>query len=384
MKLVATAVLLGFVVVLSAGCSDSSFPTAPSLSPSGSPGNTISVAKSAVADLKSSGIPTKINGVELTTIRGWFANIYPWPFTPETSTVYPVPWLWPSGGYQTVSNIVEQNRQLESYGSGADILTINPREFLQNDVDFYNRTYLNNGSRPFFILTDGPISNASGPYEINVADFKQTIDLLFKNVIIPHQSRYVTVNGKAVIYLWASDNLRGLAGAIEEVKKEYPVFFLGGDHLPNNAEDQSRIRALDGIMLYTLGGTANYMKAIQDYYGFSFAMRRVIRQVQSETGKKLLFIPIFQAAYDSTKVPGRTAPPMYPRTKEEMEYHAQLVRDSMWSLYDGIGPFVIYSEMPEGGAVIESQCLPETVDQPGRYVGCGTGRLEVLKKFFGK
>jgi hypothetical protein len=37
----------------------------------------------------------------------------------------------------------------------------------------------------------------------------------------------------------------------------------------------------------------------------------------------------------------------------------------------------------EGGAVIESECLPQTEDRPGRFVGCGTARLSILKSFFG-
>jgi len=53
-------------------------------------------------------------------------------------------------------------------------------------------------------------------------------------------------------------------------------------------------------------------------------------------------------------------------------------------VYDPIGPFVVFSELFEGAAVIESQCVSDTVDKRDRYVGCGTGRLDVLNTNFGR
>jgi hypothetical protein len=56
----------------------------------------------------------------------------------------------------------------------------------------------------------------------------------------------------------------------------------------------------------------------------------------------------------------------------------------MGTVYDPIGPFVVFSELFEGAAVIQSQCVSDTVDKRDRYVGCGTGRLDVLNTFFGR
>ncbi len=113
--------------------------------------------------------------------------------------------------------------------------------------------------------------------------------------------------------------------------------------------------------------------------------------MEVETGKRYLFIPTFQAAYDDTNViPKRGNPPMYARSRDEVKYHAEMIRSGMGSVYDfSAGPFTIYSELPEGAAVIESQCLLAsasqlaTTDTPGRFYGCGTGRLQILKEYFG-
>ena len=75
---------------------------------------------------------------------------------------------------------------------------------------------------------------------------------------------------------------------------------------------------------------------------------------------------------------------MYARNVNEVKYHAELIKEGMVAgIYDSVGPWVVYGELPEGAAVIESQCLPETVDRSGRFVGCGTARLGILKEYFG-
>jgi len=74
---------------------------------------------------------------------------------------------------------------------------------------------------------------------------------------------------------------------------------------------------------------------------------------------------------------------MYARGINEVKYHAEMIRNGMGNIYDLAGPFVVYSELPEGAAVIESQCRPDTLDRPGRWVGCGTARLQILKEYFG-
>ncbi len=70
---------------------------------------------------------------------------------------------------------------------------------------------------------------------------------------------------------------------------------------------------------------------------------------------------------------------MYPRSREEVIAHAQMIRDGILGdrIFDSIGPFVVYSENFEGGAVIQTQPQEE---QPGQYHGYGTSRLEILKE----
>jgi len=68
-------------------------------------------------------IPPLTGGLEIEDIRGWFANIYPWKYMPNVSTVFPVRSLWTQpNDYQSPADIARQNAVLEEYGSGADVL----------------------------------------------------------------------------------------------------------------------------------------------------------------------------------------------------------------------------------------------------------------------
>lgn len=384
--------LLPFVFVLVlAGCDecDKSSPTNPS-SVNGS--SAVNNAKEAINDVVST--PARINGVELTTLHGWLANIYSvWGYLPDQNTVHPVPSLWTPNLPQNSTQIIKQNRQLELYGAGALVVQFNPNP---NSGEFNYWKSIDMGalgsSKPFFVAYehinqgDGSryiptIGDKNMNIEQNRQTFRDDIDFIFKNVVLPAQGRYITINGRAVIYMWASVLMEGdFASLLDEVKKKYPVAFIGSGEGGNNID---RLKMFDGLMTYSLGGRANYLNAVESYNNDSANLRDVMRRVESETGKRMLLIPTFQAAYDDTKVPGRNNPQMYPRSKEEMKYHAELIRGGMGSIYDRIGPFVVYSELAEGAAVIESQCLPETLDRPGRFVGCGTARLEVLKEYFG-
>ena len=386
------------------GCEscDSSMPLSPTSisaenkSPTANP---ISEAKETMGEILGNGQPTEapkvINGVELMSIHGWWANIYPWDYIPEKSAVHPVSRLWTPYQKPSPFQMMEQCRQIKDFGGGAVVLEYSPNQ----NLDWHNYWLSNdfvNGCGSFFLLyehingtrfipaNDGP-KDMNNPYNRKV--FKDDIDFIFKNVIVPYQSRYITMNGRAVIYMWSSVQMTGdFASLLLEAKDKYPVFFIGSEGmlgLPKRPEDLERVKALDGFMEYSLGGPANYMKAVQDYRAGSYKWRQLLRNIEVETGKKHLLIPTFQAAYDDTKVPGRTNPAMYPRSLEEMEYHARLIKDAMGTVYDRVGPFVVY-ELPEGAAVIESQCTPETVNRRGRYTGCGLGRLEVLSKFFGR
>ncbi len=397
------AVFAGFFVVVMSlvfvGC-DNFTPDSPTSPSSVSlPGNfvqaQVSNAKDAVKNASVSSVPKSVNGVELATIRGWFANLYPWDYDPPQSAVHPVSFLWTPYQKPSPSQVADQCRQIKEFGGGTAVLEYNPNP-ANSDHNYWLSTGFANGCGPFFLLyehifgtrftpVNGGPKDMSNPY--NRKAFKDDIDFMVNNVIIPNQTRYVTVSGRAVIYLWASVQMTGdFASLLEEVKKEYPVFFIGSGEIwvqPKGAENIARVKALDGFMEYTLGGRNNYLRAIQDYRRASFSWREYLRKLEVETGKRYVFIPTFQAAYDDTNVPGRNNPPMYPHSIDEIKYHAEMIRSGIGSVYDSAGPFVVYGELPEGAAVVESQCLPTTINTPGRFVGCGTGRLEILQEYFG-
>src|SRR5712691_4570998 len=93
-------------------------------------------------------IPARINGVEIEHIHGWFANIYPWPYLPSQTKVFPVRSLWARpNDYQSAADIVSQNELLAEYGSGADVLEYSPNPQLP-DHNQWLRTYFRNGAVP--------------------------------------------------------------------------------------------------------------------------------------------------------------------------------------------------------------------------------------------
>lgn len=364
-------------------------------------------------------IPARINGVELTTIKGWHANIYPWEYDPKTSAVHPVSSLWDPSKYQSPAQIIEQARQLDEYGSGADVLEFN---VCPSNPDY--NTWLSNGylgkyssvKRPFYILYEHIHGNCNyvefnGAKNMDLVQNRQAfaddMDFIVRNIVLRNESRYVTVNGLAVIFFWAATQMYGdFASLLQTIKVKYPVFLIGSVGVMSGGWDLMTLRnlsAFDGFMEYGLVNfdrdenglpkPDNYTKMVELYEEGSRRWRRIMRSLESQTKTKYIFIPTWQAAYDDTNLPDRNNPPMYPRTRAEMEHHAEVVKRGMTvprddlnkrTTYDNIGPFVVYNELPEGAAVIESQCLPQTLDRPGRFVGCGTVRLEILKKYFGK
>ena len=340
------------------------------------------------------GIPTRIDGLEIEEIRGWFANIYPWQYVPNVSTVYPVRSLWSRpNDYQSSADIARQNALLAEYGSGADVL-----EYRANpdapDHNQWLRTYFTNGDRPFFIAYEHifgtrlvPVDGAKDmDMRYNRQAFKNDIDAIVRNVVLPYQRRYVMHHGRAVIYLWAAWAMYGdFASLLDEVRATYPVAFIGTVGLMNPPTDPATLRnlsALDGFMEYGLYAPS-YEIMTATYAQNSGRWRRVIRGFQATTGRKYLFIPTFQAAFDNSKYTGGSGmPPMYPVDRREVLHHAEQIKQEFGTAYDPLGPFVVFSELIEGAAVIESQCISDTLDKRDRWVGCGTGRLDILKHYF--
>ena len=368
--------------------------------------------------ISSESIPTRIDGVELMTLKGWHANIYPWDYRPEWSTVHPVPSLWDPPKWdpfmeqyipqlQSPAQIMEQSRQLRKYGSGADVLEFNVAPGNQ-DYNHWLRTYLgDNSDRPFYILYEhinGTTNYAeySGEHNMgfyqNKKAFVDDIEFIVKNIVMPNRHRYVTVNGRAVIYMWAPSAMTGdFATLLQAVKLKYPVFFIGSvglaDRMPSDRQFLRTLGVLDGYMDYgtAIFDTENGVEKPDNYKTMTERYAANSKEWRKKIGDKLL-IPTFQAAYDDSNFPDRTTPLLYPRTREEMEHNAAVIKNGMTkvdaelgrTVFDNVGPFEVYSENYEGAAVIESQCLPQTMDRPGRFVGCGTVRLEISKKYFGK
>jgi hypothetical protein len=341
-------------------------------------------------------IPALAGGIDIEGIHGWFANIYPWKYVPNLSTVYPVRSLWARpNDYQSPADIARQNELLKQYGSGADVL-----EYSANpdapDHNQWLRTYFTNGTRPFFVAYEHVFGTRfipdNGAKDMNVRynriAFKNDIDSIYRNVIVPFQQRYVTYRGRAVIYLWAASAMYGdFASLLDEIRAEYPVAFIGSVglmQLPSDPAVLKNFMALDGFMEYGLYAPS-YDIMTATYTQNSGRWRRVIRGFQAATGRKYLFIPTFQAAFDNSKFTGGDGiPPMYPVSRAEAMHHAEVIKQEFGTAYDPLGPFVVFSELIEGAAVIESQCISDTLDKRDRWVGCGTGRLEILKQFFGK
>jgi hypothetical protein len=341
-------------------------------------------------------LPTRIDGVEIEQIHGWFANIYPWKYLPNVSTVFPVRALWGRpNDYQSGADIAAQNQLLAEYGSGADVLEYSPNPDLP-DHNQWLRTYFRNGSRPFFVAYEHVFGTRLIPengakdmsLRYNRAAFTNDIDAIVRDVVIPFQHRYVTSHGRAVIFLWAAGAMYGdFASLLDEVRATYPVVFIGSVGLMHLQTDPSVLRnfkALDGFMEYGLYAPS-YDEMTSTYAQNSGLWRRMIRGFQAETGRKYLFIPTFQAAFDNTKFTGgEGSAPMYPQSRGEVIHHAERIKEEFGTVYDPIGPFAVFSELIEGAAVIESQCISDTLDKRDRWVGCGTGRLDILNSVFGK
>ena len=235
----------------------------------------------------------------------------------------------------------------------------------------------------------------SDPY--NRAIFTQDIDFMFREVIVPYVDYCVTKNGRAVVYLWNTENMLGdFASLLTSLKARYPIVFIGSEwHKPNesDAQEMARFDAMDGFMGYSIldpDNKGDYANAITQQYWSALVFRNFLRDYEAKhPGKYRLFIPTFQAAFDDSHFPGRSSAdgspktvPMYPRTREELFGAAQALKTSIDQehIFDNYGPMVVYNELFEGAAVIESQPYPAPDSQ---YHGFGLERLAIVKQFFG-
>lgn len=363
-------------------------------------------------------IPERVDGQEISNLYGWWAAIYSnWPFVPQQSTVWPVPSLstpsaWDAALPQSPAELRRSAEQLNEYGSALDILEFNPNpeypDFVRwkqgylAQIDRLGRVFMLgyehiNGTRlhQLDVSTNAtPTFDMSDPY--NRAIFTQDVDFMFREVIVPYIDYYVTMNGRAVIYLWNTENMLGdFASLLNEIKARYPVAFIGSEtHKPRDgdAAATARVDALDGFMAYSVldpDNEGNYSRAMTEQYWSSVVFRDFLRAYEAQhPGRYRLFIPTFQSAFDNSRYPGRSnadgspkTVPMYPRSRDELFGAAQTVKTAMSQqhIYDAYGPLVVYNELFEGAAVIESQPYPAP---PSQYHGFGLDRLAIVKQFF--
>ncbi|HXD72866.1 MAG TPA: hypothetical protein VN628_03990, partial [Vicinamibacterales bacterium] len=288
---------------------------------------------------RAAAIPDRIDGREINDIYGWWAAIYPnWPFVPTLASVWPVPKLWnPSATWsdlipQSPAQIRMSAEQLNAYGSAVDVLEFNPNpaypDFVQwkqgyfSQIASINRPFIVgyehvNGSRFHPIGAEGKAAiqfDMNDPF--NRAVFTEDIDFIFREIIQPYSAWCVTSNGRAVIYLWATENMLGdFASLLNDVKARYPVMFIGSEwHKPDDtdAEKIARMDALDGFMAYSVldpDNQGNYAHAITEQYWSALVFRNWLRDYEAKhPGRYRLFIPTFQAAFDDSRFPGRQLP----------------------------------------------------------------------------
>jgi len=332
-----------------------------------------------------------------------------------------VPSLWTPSSWdatlpQTPAQIRRSAEQLTEYGSAADILEFNPnpdypdfvlwKQGYLSQIDRLGRAFMIgyehiNGTR-FRQLgisekNSTPTFDMSDPY--NRAIFTQDVEFLFSEVVVPYRDYYVTMNGRAVIYLWNTENMLGEFGSLlNEIKARYPVAFIGSEtHQPrdDDAAAMGRVDAMDGFMAYSVldpGNEGSYSRALTEQYWSSVVFRDFLRAREASSANVQhhyrLFIPTFQAAFDDSRYPGRSnadgspkTVPMYPKSRAELYGAAQSLKTAVSDehIYDSYGPMVVYNELFEGAAVIESQSYPAPSAQ---YHGFGLDRLSIVKQFF--
>ena len=363
-------------------------------------------------------VPSRVDGQDVSNLYGWWAAIYSnWPFVPQYSSVWPVPSLWTPSSFdaplpQSPVQIRLAAQQLTNYGSALDVVEFNPNPDYPDFV-LWKQGYLSQLDalgRPFMLAYEhingtrfhqlGVSKNATPTFDMsdpyNRAIFTQDIDFMFREVIVPYLDYYVTMDGRAIIYLWNTDNMLGdFASLLNDMKARYPIAFIGGEtHKPAEGDTaaMARIDALDGFMAYSaLDGEneGNYSRAMLEQHWGATAFHDFLRAYeQNHPGKYRLFIPTFQAAYDDSRYPGRSnadgspkTAPMYPKSREELFDAAQALKTAIAQerIYDNYGPMIVYNELFEGAAVIESQPYSAPASQ---YHGFGLDRLTIVKQFF--
>ena len=358
--------------------------------------------------------PREIQGVEITKVEGWLAIQYFWKYDPETSTVHPPEWLHEPWEFQTPTQVKWQTEIAVRYGSGADIVEFNPN-LDHSDYNQILSTYLTDcnpedgngaGGRAFMILLEhvfgtkfvvDEYGRADMSLEVNRQIFEGYIDFVWQNIIWPCRGRYLSWEKKALIYLWSMGDMTGdVPSLFDKMRAKYPIAFIGSLNIMYLETDESleavrSFQALNGFLEYihypVLATPEEkdkhriaYSRMVGLYLKNSLILRIQIGEWEERFKKKYLYFGSMTFAFDDTKVPERKGLhlPMYPLNEKEVRDFAEIIKRRGGKVASKM------NEYAEGDAVGLQKCLPETMDTPDRFVGCGSKRLEILAEYFGR
>lgn len=351
-------------------------------------------------------LPNRIDGVEFSSLKKpvVMTSRYPtWTYRPKWSTVIPIRGV--PGKPPDRRIIQEQNNELNEFNIDVDIIQFNPNPEVE-DWKILRQNYLPaQRDRPFFLLyehhfgtryrweQDGNVKfiNLGNPY--NRAVFFQDIEFMLANIAVPNRKQYVTFDGRAAIYMWATPIYKNAGPVFREAKKKYPVFLIGGEdpyHFPKRSDAIERVLALDAVMPYGTNRAGRYVgrynvmidEYIQGLYMWSLKLREY-----DSLHIKLFTTVMF--AFDHSNAPERRLPPFYPRSINDVVRLCKILRSfisinssAMYGKPDD-GVHVVYDELFEGSAI--EQSFPPQRNEPNwriRTELSGLTRLQLMKEFF--
>jgi len=335
-------------------------------------------------------------GVELLELDSLvvMTSRYPhWIYFPEHATVRSV--RKSAGDSAGLEVIRKQNRELNKYGIKVDLLSFKP----PFDLKQHRKNFLAvNSNRPFLLLYEHTTNRYSWSGNFidmrrkrNANIFFEDLEFMFEEIIIPFRKRYVTMNGKALIYMWASPVMKNFAPVLKKAKKKYPVAIIGGERpfrIPRKNDDIRRVKELAAVM--------PYMTRKDSYRTMSKEYRLAAREWRSFLNRAAPGTRLFATyviAFDKRLVrdPSASPAPMYPTVKQAIN-HAKRIRSIVGGVFDGVVNVTSYDEYYEGAAI--EQSLPPKEFDPRLPKGflyrgrmnrlSGTKRLEVIRDYLSR
>jgi len=361
------------------------------------------------APAQSQEFPEKLGRIDITS-KGSpivIGGRYPtWVYRERQSTVYPI--RLRDGQLPDVWIIEAQNKELNDFGIHFDVIQFNPNPEAPEDWNRLRSNFLRVGNmRPFCLLYEHHMAtrylwirqdgkrhhiDLSTPHNKRV--FFEDMEFMLRNIIIPHEKNYISLNGKALIYLWAAPVFWNAGPVLKEAKQKYPIAFISGEdgfypHEEPHAIE--RIKQVDIIMPYSLNRAAQYAgrygTMIEKYMAGLYEWARHLEEHSPET----ILYTRMQFAFDdtnSTASLGRL--PLYPDSICQVETLAERIIQIMTEItaersVKHWGVFVIASEYFEGDACETSfPPSPSAKNFLIREALSGTARLNILRRFFVK